>query len=157
MLGFRAMASEPAEVWGDLATSAFVQSSLLFKSLEEDAREDLLRLATVQRFAPGEVVFHQGDSTQELYLVRDGAASVLVAAGGDPREVTALERGAFFGEAQVLTGQPHAATVVARTELAVVRFPAPVIAALAGRYPKLGRLLEAMATARRRDAAAKTS
>jgi CRP-like cAMP-binding protein len=130
------MASEPREVQGDLATTAFVESSHLFKSLDPDARRDLLELARLQSFDPG------------------GGAPRGGARGETPVELSTLERGAFHGEAHVLGGGVPAA-LVARTDLVVVQFPTPVVAAMAERYPKLKKLLEMMRTAREKDAAAR--
>jgi signal-transduction protein with cAMP-binding, CBS, and nucleotidyltransferase domain len=141
------MASAPREVWGDLATSAFVESSHLFKSLDPEARRDLLQLAHVVSFAPGEAVSAEVDDG--FYLVLDGAAAAL--AGGV--EVAQLARGACFGEGRVLgTGRPTA--LAARTDVTVVVFPAPVIAAMAERFPKVKKLLEAVHAAREKGVAA---
>src|SRR2546430_11419363 len=121
------MPSEPREVWGDLPTSAFIQSSHLFKSLDDESREDLLHLARLQIFAAGEPVFRQGEAGDDFFLVRDGTAVITAGAGKAAKELGHLEKGAFFGEACVLTGQARKAGVSARTELSVVRFPAPMI------------------------------
>ncbi len=146
------MASEPREVFGDLATTAFVESSLLFRSLDPDARRDLVQLARLVAFAAGDVVSPEPDDG--LYLLRDGAASVVVAGAGGAVEVAILERGALFGEARVLGGGTPAA-LVARTDGAAVVLPAPIVAAVAARFPKVGKLLEALRAARERDLAAK--
>jgi CRP-like cAMP-binding protein len=152
MLASRAMASAPREVWGDLATTAFVEASHLFKSLDPDARGDLLKLAQVVSFAPGEVI--SGEEDETFHLVIDGVAAVLVAAPGGPVEIARLERGAFFGEARVLqTGRT--ASLVAVSDVALVSFPAPVISAMSARFPKVKKLLEAVFAARARDAAQK--
>lgn len=144
------MASAPREVFGDLATTAFVESSLLFKSLEPDARRDLLQLALRCSWAPGEVASPEGDDGFLLVLEGTGVASV----GG--AEASVLERGAFFGEGRVLgTGRP--AALVARTELSAVVFPAPVVGALAERYPKMKKLLEAVSAAREKEAAGRAA
>jgi len=144
------MASAPLAVWGDLATTAFVESSHLFKSLDPDARRDLLQLATLVTFAPGEQVSAEGD--ESFYLVRDGAAAVVVSGPGGPTEVARLERGAFFGEARVL-GTGPAGTLAAVSEVTLVAFPAPVIGAMGERFPKVRKLLEVVQAARARDAA----
>jgi CRP-like cAMP-binding protein len=143
------MASAPQEVWGDLATTAFVESSHLFRSLDEGAQQDLLQLARLVRFQGGETV--SGPADDGFYLVLDGAAAVQVQRDGAPREVTVLERGAVYGVARVL-GQERAASLVARTDLAVVAFPAPVIGALSERFPRMRKLLEAVLVARDRAA-----
>jgi len=145
------MATEPRAVWGDLATSAFIGASLLFKTLDDATREDLLKLAQLQGFAPGEVVVRQGDASDDLFLVQDGAAVVTAERDGGPVELGTLERGAYFGEFVVLGEQVRTATVTARSELAVIRFPAPMIAALAERFPRVRKLLEALREARRKD------
>jgi CRP-like cAMP-binding protein len=146
------MASAPREAWGDLATTAFVEANILFRSLDPDARRDLLQLAQVVSFAAGELVSADGDDG--FYLLRDGAGAVIVAGTGGPVEVTRLERGALFGEARVLGGGRGAA-LAAVSELTAVCFPAPVIAAVADRFPKVRKLLEAVHAAREREAAGK--
>jgi CRP-like cAMP-binding protein len=146
------MASAPREVWGDLATTAFVESSHLFKALDAEVRRDLMHLARLASFAPGEAISLEGDDG--FYLLREGTAAVLVASREGPVEIALLERGAFFGEARVL-GSGRAAALVARSQASAVCFPAPVIAAIAERFPKVRKLLEVVQTARERDAAGK--
>jgi CRP-like cAMP-binding protein len=152
MLASGAMASAPREAWGDLATTAFVESSILFRSLDPDARRDLLRLAQLVSFEPGEIVSPEGDDA--FCLVRDGSAAVLVTAAAGPVESVRLERGALFGEGRVLGGGRPAA-LAAVSDVTVVSFPAPVIAAMADRFPKVRKLLEAVQAAREKEAAAR--
>jgi signal-transduction protein with cAMP-binding, CBS, and nucleotidyltransferase domain len=148
------MASEPREVQGDLATTAFVESSHLFKSLDPDARRDLLELARVQSFEPGEVVSSASDDA--FLLIYEGSATLWGARGETPIELGTLERGAFHGMSHVLGGGFPAA-LVARTDVTAVSLPTPVVAAMAERYPKLKKLLEMMKTAREKEAATRTS
>ncbi|HEX9308849.1 MAG TPA: cyclic nucleotide-binding domain-containing protein [Anaeromyxobacter sp.] len=146
------MASAPREAWGDLATTAFVESSILFKTLDADARRDLLQLAQLVSFAAGELV--SAESDEAFFLVRDGSAAVLVAGPDGPVEIARLERGALFGEGRVLgTGRPAALTAL--EEVTVVAFPAPVVAAMAERFPKVRKLLEAVSSAREKEAASR--
>jgi CRP-like cAMP-binding protein len=141
------MASEPREVWGDLATTAFVEASHLFKSLDPEARKDLLQLASVIRCSPGELV--SGESDEGFYLVVEGVAAALIAGPQGPVEAAVLERGAFFGEGRVL-GAPRRTSLAARSEVTVVAFPGPVIAAMGERFPRVRKLLEAVHAARER-------
>jgi CRP-like cAMP-binding protein len=145
------MASPPREVWGDLAATAFVETSLLFRSLDDAARRDLVRLARVVDFAAGEVVSAEDDDG--FWLVRDGVAAVRVhAPDGAAFDVAQAERGAIFGAARVLSdGRPW--SLVARTAVSAIVVPAPVVGALAERFPKMRKLLEAVVAARARDAA----
>ncbi len=145
------MASAPRPAWGDIATTAFVESSHLFKSVDPEARRDLLQVAKVLELAPGELVPAPVESGESFYLVVDGAASVLVSGKDAAVEISRLERGAFFGEERVLGGG-RPASLRAVTDVTVVAFPAPVIGAIAERYPKVKKLLEAVHAARERDA-----
>ena len=155
MLASEWMASDPREVWGDLATSAFVRSNHLFKSLDEEAFQDLLKLAQVQTYTAGETLVSEGSGGEDFFLVRDGTAALSAERGGRALELGHLDRGGFFGEQRLLGGGIHPASVMALTEVAVVRFPAPIIAALAERFPKLGQLLQAVAAARQKELAAR--
>lgn len=142
------MASAPREVLGDLAATAFIESNPLFRSLDPEARRDLLQLAQLVDFAAGEVVSDSGDETFVLLL--DGSASAQ--AGGV--EIAHLGRGATFGEGRVVgAGRPLA--LVAATDATAVVFPAPMIAALGERFPKMKKLLEVVQAAREKEAAAK--
>ena len=146
------MASAPREVWGDLAVTAFVESSHLFKSLEPDARRDLLQVAKVISFPAGEVV--SAESDDGFHLLVDGAASMMVAAAAGLVEIARLEHGAFFGEARVL-GTGRRASLLAVSDVQVVVFPASVIGAMSARFPKVRKLLETVLAARERNATQK--
>jgi signal-transduction protein with cAMP-binding, CBS, and nucleotidyltransferase domain len=143
----------PREVWGDLAATAFVEANVLFRSLDGEARQDLLQLAHLEDFEAGELIAADAED-ERLYLVRDGTAAVLLSRDGVAVEVGSLERNAVYGEGRVL-GRSRAGALVARTPVSVVTFPAPVVAALAVRFPRLGRLLEAIRAAREKDAEAR--
>ncbi len=142
------MASAPRAVLGDLAATAFVESSPLFRSLDPEARRDLLQLAQLAEVAAGEVISPEGEET--FLLLLEGTAAWRV--GGV--EVAHLGRGATFGESRVL-GAARPASLVAFTDATVVSFPAPMIAALAERYPKMKKLLEAVYAGKEKEAAAK--
>jgi signal-transduction protein with cAMP-binding, CBS, and nucleotidyltransferase domain len=142
------MASAPREVLGDLAVTAFVESNPLFRSLDPEARRDLLQLAQLVDYAAGELV--SGVDDESFVLLLDGTAAVQAGAV----ELVHLGRGATFGEGRVLgVGRPLA--LVAVTDATAVVFPAPMIAALAERFPKLKKLLEVIAAAREKEAAAR--
>jgi CRP-like cAMP-binding protein len=149
------MASEPREVWGDLATAAFVEAHLLFRHLDDEARRDLLKLATTQTFSPSEAILRQGEAGEDFFLVLDGLADATAEQAGRTVELGPLERGAFLGEFRLLDGGPHLATVTARTEVTVVRFPSSVVAAMADRFPRVQELLESVKARRAKENAAR--
>jgi len=142
------MASAPREVLGDLAATAFVEANPLFRSLDPEARRDLLQLAQLADHAAGEVLSAEADET--FLLLLEGTASARV--GGV--EIAQLGRGATFGEGRVL-GSGLRWSLVALADATVVSFPAPIIAALAERSPRMMKLLEAVHAGREKEAAAK--
>jgi CRP-like cAMP-binding protein len=144
------MPSEPRGVWGDLAATAFVESSPLFRSLDDEARQDLLHVAEQLTFLPGEDVVREGEPGDDMFMVREGQAAVSRAAGV-AGQLALLDRGAVFGEFVAMGAPVRTATVRARTELEVIRFPGAVVVALAARFPKVGRLLEHLRAARERE------
>jgi len=147
------MPSAPREVWGDLAATAFVEANVLFRLLDDEARQDLLQLARVEDHQPGELIATD-DEDERLYLVRDGTAAVMLSRDGVAVEVGSLERNAIYGEGRVL-GTPRPGVLVARTAVSVITFPAPVMTAMAERFPKVRRMLEAVQAARQKDASDK--
>jgi len=138
------MPAEPREVWGDLPASAFIGASVLFKTLDDQTRADLVKLARLESFGPDEVVGPDGEG--DLFLVREGKGVVTVLAEGRSVEAATVERGAFFGAMIAEPGSPEVVRALGRLE--VIRFPGPMIAALAERFPRVGKLLEALRSAR---------
>lgn len=95
-----------------------------FKSFVEQQDLGLWNDSFVREFyAPGEVVLHEGDDGDRVFLVIDGAVDVLAPGEQLGGHVNArLEAGQMFGELALLTDSPRSATVVAvgPTQLMVV-------------------------------------
>ncbi len=65
-------------------------------------------------YARGERVFVQGEEGHTFFIIWSGHVCVRVRKdGGEEVEVAKLERGNYFGEMSLLTGEPRMATVVA--------------------------------------------
>ena len=68
-------------------------------------------------YAPGEVIIHEGESGNELFIIERGTVQVLVSREeGIRAAVASLHAGHFFGEAALLREEQRSATVVAVTE-----------------------------------------
>ena len=94
-------------------TQAATQIPLLAVLKPRD-REQVLRSAREQTYAPGEVVVREGDPATRLYLISSGTARVEVGSSG---AVGKLKAGDFFGELALIEEHGRTATVVAETEL----------------------------------------
>jgi len=72
----------------------------------ETRREEL-------RFPKGAVIFRQGDSGEEMFVVATGRIRLTIGKGGHETEVNTLGPGEFFGELSLLSGEPRSATATA--------------------------------------------
>jgi CRP-like cAMP-binding protein len=109
---------------------------------------ELLRAGRPRSFGPGEVVFHQGDPCDMLYLLRVGRVAVRVGTpDGDEVTVGLLVAPEEFGEIGLIRADHrHTATVVALDDVQVVVVHASRFHALRREYPELTDwLLQAVA------------
>jgi len=96
--------------------AATMASVDLLKPLPEDSRQLLVERAALHRYGPGEPVVRKGDPSMEMFIVETGTLAVeLPRDGGNVAEVATLGHGDCFGEMGLLTGEPRAATVRAKT------------------------------------------
>lgn len=110
----------------------------LFAGLPEEALDAVARHCTIQRFAPGEAVVHQGDESNALFVVVSGEAIVR----HDGREVSSIGAAEVFGEGAFLTGNPRAATVRAgREPLEVLEISKQSLGSLFEHHPELAENL----------------
>lgn len=77
----------------------------------------------IQAFADGEIVFNEGESSSEMYVVRTGKVEISKTVGGHSIRLAVLDRGSFFGEMSLLEGLPRSATAraVGSVSLLVLR------------------------------------
>src|ERR1700722_14412764 len=74
-------------------------------------------------YAPGEVVFAEGDAASEMFIVQEGKVGIVKNVAGREVFLAAEGRGDFFGEMAVIDSQPRTATCFALvpTRLVVIR------------------------------------
>ena len=86
-----------------------LNSAHIFARVDAEDLAPMARVATEERFAKGEVIFHEGDVGGQLYVVISG--QVVVEKG--EHLLATLGRGESFGEMAVLDEEPRNATVTA--------------------------------------------
>lgn len=86
----------------------------LFAALPPTERSAVISRLRHRRYAPGSVLFHQGDPADSLYLVESGHLKVVVTAPtGDEAVLALFGPGSCFGELALLDGRPRSASVIA--------------------------------------------
>lgn len=100
-------------------------------------------------YGPGETIIHEGESGNELFVIEQGTAEVLVSRGSTfSTSVARLEAGQFFGEAALLRDEQRTATVVATSECQLLVISAGAFRAAAELDPSIAERLTAKLSAR---------
>ena len=134
---------------GEMA--AIIESSHLFKSLDDDGRRRMLESGYVVSYAKGETIIRQGAPGETLYIVLDGRVRIETESAAGPVHLAELGRGACIGEVSVLTGQPRTANVTAISDIDLVAFQKHRIERILDDYPKVRELLQSLVEGRARD------
>lgn len=74
-------------------------------------------------YAPGDVIFREGDPGDEAFMITAGAVKISLQSGDDEMELATLRRGQIFGEMALIDDQPRMATATAMEETAVSVVP----------------------------------
>jgi CRP-like cAMP-binding protein len=124
----------------------------LFAGLDPEALEAIARSLRIRHFRRGEVLFHEGDPGDALFIVASGAVKVVVPSEeGEEAILATLKRGDFLGELALLDGAPRSASAIALEATDALTLPREQFRALADAEPAIrGALLEAVARELRR-------
>lgn len=113
-----------------------------FHELPRNLVESLRRSFEVLRYSPGEIIFHEGDRSEYLWILRQGRV-VLKRKSIDGHEVIldllTPEEG-LFGVSS-LDGSPYAATAVAGSSCSLYRVPAEGVRKWMKSYPSIATAL----------------
>ena len=102
---------------------ARVMDSALFKVLPNDTIQDVFGALDALDLNSGEVVLRQDEPGDFFYVLEHGYCEVSRRAGGGRQEmhVVDLRPGDTFGEAAVISGHPRDASVIALTDVRLLR------------------------------------
>lgn len=119
-------------------TSALADTATLFNGMDASERALLESRMVHRHFAPGETVVRAGEPGDNLMLMVEGSASVMVRseAGLDVR-VAGLRKGAVIGELAFLDRSPRSANVVAQDAVLVAELARSDFESLAVEAPGL--------------------
>jgi CRP-like cAMP-binding protein len=71
----------------------------------------------------GEVIFRQGDTASEIYIIRSGSIKIVVDMDSTPLELVEYGVGQCFGEASAIGILPHSASAIATSDLRLLVLP----------------------------------
>lgn len=89
----------------------------LFKERKEETLAEIQSLVQSRSFKKGEVIYSQGDSRGEIFLIRRGLVRIMLPA--DNRKsvhLSTVGQNNFFGEFSFLEGSPHYTDAVAESD-----------------------------------------
>jgi CRP-like cAMP-binding protein len=104
----------------------------LFAGVSRRRLRNLARKATLAEFTPGETIISAGDTDEVLYVILSGHTR---ATGRGVRRVLGV--GEYFGEMALIDGRPRSATVVALSDVHVMKLPSRSVLKLARRHPTI--------------------
>lgn len=93
----------------------------LFESLTEEDLNGLTIRLEEKFYAPGEVIFRQGDEGSSLFVIEDGAVDIAYGEGAGQVMLATLFNGQYFGELSLFDGAPRSATATAVKPTHVIR------------------------------------
>jgi len=93
----------------------------IFSALSAEIRTQIADRSLIAEYGAGEFIVRQGDHGYSLYVIRNGSCGVYVRRDGrQENRIATIERGEFFGEMSLLTGEPITATVRAMVDTSVI-------------------------------------
>jgi small-conductance mechanosensitive channel len=111
-------------------------------------------------FGAGEIILKQGEMSEAVYVIDAGRAITRYQTdAGEDREILQLGDGELFGETALTRGQPNPTSIVADTDLMVLRIPLTLLESLLEVHPqtahRLANLIDLRSDALQRIIAAK--
>ena len=117
---------------------------------EEEIRE-LAKLVKKQLYAPGEVVFKQGERGESCYIVARGLIKGQIIYEDEGKKYSSeftVGPGGLFGEMSLFTGMPRTATGTIQAESELLEIGTEAFGALLARNPQLSETIADMVSAR---------
>jgi CRP-like cAMP-binding protein len=109
----------------------------LFPEVPAKTLEKLIARMSLVELEPDEVLFREGETGRELFVISEGEVAVEVASG----ELARLGPSAFVGEIALVTDLPRSATIRAVTRVELLAIDRELIREAAGEHPEIVTVL----------------
>ncbi|MBD3223508.1 MAG: cyclic nucleotide-binding domain-containing protein [Caldithrix sp.] len=95
----------------------------LFKNLNQEILTDLGQKLELIKYNQGDRIIRQGDLGNYLYIIKEGQAKVVAEMDLSNEEtlLSRLSKDDYFGEMALLTGEPRSASVIAESDIELLR------------------------------------
>ncbi|MFA5832746.1 MAG: cyclic nucleotide-binding domain-containing protein [Bacteroidota bacterium] len=120
----------------------------LVRSLPPEEMEGVLSCIEPVTVKAGEIVFHQGDPGNALYLIDNGEVDITSGLGSDQKIIATLGVGQSFGEMALLNNDLRTATAVAKSNAHLLKIGKEQFDALMEISPALRKSVEQLNTKR---------
>jgi small-conductance mechanosensitive channel len=120
--------------------ASMIESVPFLASLSEEERDRIAQAADIEVFGDREYIVRQGDSGDSMYIILSGECEVLVKPQGGRamvNRVATIERGDFFGEMSLLTGESRNAAVRALTDTSAAKIDKKTFSEVLAVNPKI--------------------
>ncbi|MDZ7749276.1 MAG: cyclic nucleotide-binding domain-containing protein [Halofilum sp. (in: g-proteobacteria)] len=101
-----------------------------------------MKTATVEKYAAGEEIFHEGDAGDCLQLIRRGSVTISRDIGGRDIVLAYVPAGQYVGEMALVSDAPRSATVRAAVSTETVRLDGDVFKKLMEQHPDVRRRVQ---------------
>ncbi|MCB0282506.1 MAG: cyclic nucleotide-binding domain-containing protein [Calditrichae bacterium] len=118
----------------------------LFKETNNAFLDDIAQHLKPAIYTPGDIIIHEGDEGQEMYLVIKGRLKVYK--NEDPEKQFLIKDGDFFGELALLNNKPRNANVQSITYSDVYVLKREVFEMVLAKHPGLAKKIKETAAAR---------
>jgi small-conductance mechanosensitive channel/CRP-like cAMP-binding protein len=135
-----------------LQIEAILEKVPLFEALPDKDREKIAHEATIQDFGAGELIVRQDAPGESLYIILNGACEVLLERKRrGTKKVATINKGDFFGEMSLLTGEARSATVKTLEYATVIRVDKALFSTFLASNPDICEKLGAVMAQRQQD------
>ena len=122
-------------------------------SPEPPIAEQARMLSRFERsFVAGDVVFNDGDTAVEAFLLQEGRVRLIKRVGAVERSLRMLRPGDLFGESALVAGAPRSSTAVALTDVVALALDQATFQQVLASHPEVGGRVMQQLIRRLRDA-----
>lgn len=126
--------------------------SKLFREMSDFELEAIQAITETRSFSAGEIIFKEGDPGDGLYVVAEGMVLIsTIVDSAQPRVLSRMGPGEFFGEMAVLENEPRCASATAEMESRLYFIPRNGLLAMLELSPRLAFCLVRLFSQRLRD------